>query len=93
MTDQKQPSSDMLSAGVASYTVVVDKEEVSHDWKGYYDITCYHCQHEQCTEPSLFHKMGQSEFGYGSCLECKTPLRIVHDPMTNTMSTRAVEDI
>lgn len=71
----------------SQYEVDINGVKVVHGWKEVYDIACPHCQHEMVTTPSMFHIIGESDMGYGKCADCDQPMRVVHNPADNTMST------
>ena len=82
----------MIKSSFTKYSTIVAGEEVEHEWKERYDIDCPHCKYEMHTAPSLFHRAGDSKLGYGTCANCDTGIRIVHDIETNTMKAEDINN-
>lgn len=82
----------MIKSSFTKYSTIVAGEEVEHEWKERYEITCLHCRYEMHTAPSLFHRMGDSKLGYAHCPECGACMRIIHNIKTNTMKAEDINN-
>lgn len=56
-----------------------------------YEITCPHCGNVQYACKSILHELGISKGGYGSCLKCNKPMKLVFDYESETMTAQKWE--
>lgn len=56
-----------------------------------YKVVCPHCGRIQYACKSILHTWGLNDYGYGTCLKCGNPMRLIYSPETDKMQAATWE--
>lgn len=66
---------------------------MEEDKRKRYEIICPYCGKVQYACKSIFHEMGIYDAGYGGCLDCKEPMKLIYNTESDTMTAKEWETV